>query len=293
MKRMLMLILLLCLLCSAAHAESTAADITVGPVTVKSDIAELDLDSLTTEAIPASDLLTAFAAMPNLTHVTMFEQPIAVADMETILAAFPNVDFDWTVQLDQYRIRTDATAFSTLKGRQEPRYTTEDLEPLKYCTELLAIDLGHNNVSDLSFLTQWPHLKILIIVDSKNPITDITPLAELHELEYVELFMQGITDLTPLSNKPNLLDLNLCHNNATDLTPLLTNTSMERLWISFNRKLSKEQIKDFKAAMPNLRMETEEYQSTGAGWRNHKRYEVIKEVFSTRIYRPFDAADNP
>lgn len=285
MKRLCMLTLLFCLICVSACAQ----EISLGSVTVDSNAAVLDLDSLTTESIPPADLTAAFSAMPNLTHVSMFEQDITVPDMEEILAAFPQVTFDWTVQLDQYRIRTDATAFSTLKGRQDPRYTTEDLEPLKYCTELLAIDLGHNDVSDLSFLTQWPHLKVLIIVDSKTPITDITPLAELHELEYVELFMQGITDLTPLGNKPNLLDLNLCHNQATDLTPLLTNTSMERLWISFNRKLTKDQIKEFKAAMPDLRMETEEYQSTGAGWRNHKRYEVIKEMFSTRVYRPFDA----
>ena len=285
MKRLCMLTLLFCLLFLSAFAQ----ELSLGSITVDSSASVLDLDSLTTEPIPPADLTSLLAAMPNLTHVTMFEQDITVPEMEEILAAFPQITFDWTVQLDQYRIRTDATAFSTLKGRQDPRYTAEDFEPLKYCTELLAIDLGHNNVSDLSFLTQWPHLKVLIIVDSKTPITDITPLAELHELEYVELFMQGITDLTPLGNKPNLLDLNLCHNQATDLTPLLTNTSMERLWISFNRKLTKDQIKEFKTAMPDLRMETEEYQSTGAGWRNHQRYEVIKEMFSTRVYRPFDA----
>ena len=161
------------------------------------------------------------------------------------------------------------------------------MAPLKYCTQLEAIDLGHNNVSDLSFLTQWPHLKILIIIDSQKPVTDLSPLAELNELEYVELFMQGITDLTPLANKPKLLDLNLCHNSVTNLTPLYSDTSLERLWISYNKGLSDEQVAAFKEAVPGCQVETVEYQSTGAGWREHDRYFVIKDVFETRVYRPF------
>ncbi|MGN1021027.1 MAG: leucine-rich repeat domain-containing protein [Aristaeellaceae bacterium] len=262
-------------------------DVTFGGVTVPGDTTVLDLDSLTKDTIKTTFLRQGLTCLTQLTHVTMFEQKISVKDMEAIIADFPQITFDWSVQIGTYRIRTDATAFSTLKGRQEPRFTARDMEPLKYCTRLEAIDLGHNNVSDLSFLTQWPHLKILIIIDSKRPVTDLTPLAELNELEYVELFMQGITDLTPLANKPNLLDLNLCHNSVTDLTPLYSDTSLERLWISYNKGLSDEQVSAFQAAVPGCQVETVEYQSTGAGWREHERYFVIKDVFETRVYRPF------
>ena len=262
-------------------------DVTFGGVTVPGDTTVLDLDSLTKDTIKTTFLRQGLTCLTQLTHVTMFEQKISVKDMEGIMADFPQITFDWSVAIGSYRIRTDATAFSTLKGRQEPRFTAKDMEPLKYCTLLEAIDLGHNNVSDLSFLTQWPHLKILIIIDSQKPVTDLTPLAELNELEYVELFMQGITDLTPLANKPNLLDLNLCHNSVTDLTPLYSDTSLERLWISFNRGLSDEQVAAFKEAVPGCQVETVEYQSTGAGWREHERYFVIKDVFETRVYRPF------
>lgn len=262
-------------------------DVTFGGVTVPGDTTVLDLDSLTKDTIKTTFLRQALTCLTQLTHVTMFEQKISVKDMESIMADFPQITFDWSVQIGTYRIRTDATAFSTLKGRQEPRFTAKDMAPLKYCTQLEAIDLGHNNVSDLSFLTQWPHLKILIIIDSKKPVTDLTPLAELNELEYVELFMQGITDLTPLANKPKLLDLNLCHNSVTDLTPLYSDTSLERLWISYNKGLSDEQVAAFQEAVPGCRVETVEYQSTGAGWREHERYFVIKDVFETRVYRPF------
>ena len=75
-------------------------------------------------------------------------------------------------------IRPGMTAFSTLKGRQEPRYTAEDVaEPLREnCPDLLALDLGHNDVSNLEFVTAWPRLRRLIVVDSRTPITDISPL---------------------------------------------------------------------------------------------------------------------
>ena len=262
-------------------------DVTFGGVTVPGDTTVLDLDSLTKDTIKTTFLHQGLTCLTQLTHVTMFEQKISVKDMEGIMTDFPQITFDWSVAIGSYRIRTDATAFSTLKGRQEPRFTARDMEPLKYCTQLEAIDLGHNNVSDLSFLTQWPHLKILIIIDSQKPVTDLTPLAELNELEYVELFMQGITDLTPLANKPNLLDLNLCHNSVTDLTPLYSDTSLERLWISYNKGLSDEQVAAFKEAVPGCQVETVEYQSTGAGWREHERYFVMKDVFETRVYRPF------
>ena len=262
-------------------------EVSFGGVTVPGEVTELDLDSLTTETVKTTFLRQGLTCLTQLTHVTMFEQKISLGDMEALMADFPQITFDWSVPIGTYRIRTDATAFSTLKGRQEPRFTAKDMEPLKYCTLLEAIDLGHNNVSDLSFLTQWPHLKILIIIDSKNPVTDLTPLTELNELEYVELFMQGITDLTPLANKPHLLDLNLCHNSVTDLTPLHSDTALERLWISYNRGLSDEQVEAFKAAVPGCQVETVEYQSTGAGWREHERYFVIKDVFETRVYRPF------
>lgn len=261
--------------------------VAVGDLEVDSDTTELNLDGQAKRATLAR-FTEALACLPNLTRVTMFDYTFSVREMEALMAAYPHISFDWTVRINDYRIRTDATAFSTAKGRQEPRYTAKMLEPLKYCTQLEAIDLGHNNVSDLSFLTNWPHLKRLIIIDSRTPVTDLSPLAELNELEYVELFMQNITDLTPLANKPHLLDLNLCYNDVTDLTPLYTDTALERLWISRNYHLSDEEIAAFQAAVPGCQVETETAKSTEAGWREHPRYFIMKESFDTRTYIPFE-----
>lgn len=200
-----------------------------------------------------------------------------------------------TLDINGLKIRPGMTAFSTLKGRQEPRYTAEDVaEPLtQYCPDLLALDLGHNDVSDLSFVKAWPKLRRLIVVDSKTPITDISPLAELEDLEYVELFMQNIMDISALAGKTHLIDLNLAHNDITDLTPLHSCTGLKRLWISYNRHLSDAQIKAFQEAVPECRVVNNEWNSTGRGWRETAKgpvphYRILMESFRSGEYIPFE-----
>ncbi len=252
----------------------------------------LDLDGRgLSRKVKLPALQALLSCMQNLREVIMTDARYEVEDMEALLSAFPEVTFRWTVRHNGMTFLPGATAYSTLKGRQEPRYTAEDMAPLlRWCPDLLALDVGHNNVSDLSFLQAWPGLRRLIVIDSKVPVTDISPLSELKDLEYVELFMQNITDLTPLSGHTRLLDLNLCHNDITDLTPLWSCTSLERLWISYNPNLPQEQIDALKEHLPNCRVETEEWSSTGAGWREHPRYFVMYDSFTSGTYIPFDSS---
>lgn len=269
-------------------------NVMIGKLSVPSDTTVLDLDALASPSTTFQQVRAGLALLPKLERVIMYKLIYRFEDMQRLLSEHPTVHFDWTIHWNvckgrMINLRTDATAFSTRKGRQDPRYTAETaMEKLQYCPDLLAIDLGHNNVSDLSFLQNWPGLRRLIIIDSKTPVTDLSPLAALDDLEYVELFMQNITDISPLANKTKLLDLNLCHNNVTDLSPLYTCTSLERLHISYNPNLTQEEVDKLQAALPNCVIETETYQSTGAGWRTHPRYEVMAQSFVDCVYYPFD-----
>lgn len=273
-------------------------EVGLGGASIDGDATELNVDELGISAkTKLNDIRRALACLPKVRRVTMYSLIYPKDQMEALLADFPDVRFDWSVHwyVCPGRItdlRTDATAFSTLKGRQEPRYTADKLMPyLRYTPDLLAIDVGHNNVSDLSFLLNWPGLRRLICIDSKTPVTDISPLAELPDLEYVELFMQGITDISPLANHTKLLDLNLCHNKIEDFSPLYTCTSLERLYISYNPGLSDEAIAALQAALPDCRIETKVYGSTDAGWREHPRYDVMYKSFQDSVYYPFEDAE--
>ncbi len=266
----------------------------LGGLTFSTGDTVMNLDA-TAQKIKPYDLSMALHALPTVEKVIMYGHPITVEDAEKYLfTQFPAVDFDWTMHWricagSEHDLRDDATAFTTAKGRQDPRLTAKQVwQRLQYLPDLLAIDVGHNNVSDLSFLTNYPNLRRLICIDSKKPVTDISPLAELMDLEYVELFMQGITDLTPLANHTRLLDLNLCHNKITDLTPLYSCVNLERLWISRNPGLTVEEIERFQQALPNCQVEYKEYQSTGAGWREHPRYFVMIKSFEDKTYYPFE-----
>ena len=266
----------------------------VGNATISSEDTVMDLDTPKGEA-KLSAIAAALDALPNIDTVLMYKyRPSLKGVSSYLLDKYPEVDFGWTLDWlicegRRVRLRSDATAFSTAKGRQDPRYTAAQIwERLQYFPDLLAIDVGHNNVSDLSFLTNFPELKRLICIDSKKRVTDISALSELYELEYIELFMQDITDISPLANHTKLLDLNLCHNNITDLSPLYSCTSLERLHISYNPNLTAEEVAKLQEQLPNCVIETETYQSTGAGWREHDRYFIMIKSFEDNTYYPFE-----
>lgn len=266
----------------------------LGNATFSSEDTVMDLDTPRGE-VKLSQIAAALDALPGIERVIMHKYTPKLATLDSyLLTPYPDVQFEWTLNWlicngRRIRLRYDATVFSTGKGRQDPRYTSKQIwEKLQYFPDLVAIDVGHNNVSDLSFLSNFPGLKRLICIDSKKPVTDISVLAELKELEYIELFMQDITDISALANHEKLLDLNLCHNNVTDLSPLYSCTSLERLWISYNPNLTAEEVAKLQEKLPNCVIETKSYESTGAGWRKHPRYDILIKSFEDNTYYPFD-----
>lgn len=268
----------------------------LGNAIISSEDTVMDLDTPKGEA-KLSQIAAALDALPNIEQVLMYKYRPSLNGMaDYLLKPYPDVDFGWTLNwliCDGRRIylRSDATAFSTGKGRQDPRYTSSQIwDRLQYFPDLLAIDVGHNNVSDLSFLANFPNLRRLICIDSRQPVTDISVLAQLPDLEYVELFMQGITDLTPLANHTKLLDLNLATNDVTDLSPLYSCVNLQRLWISSNPNLTVEEIEEFQRHVPGCQVihTLPKGDETGGGWREHPHYEVLIQSFEDNTYYPFD-----
>ena len=239
------------------------------------------------------DFLSGF---PNLESVDMFSTKIKADSMALLKERFPQVHFGWTMVIGgDHLVRTDQTAFSTLHNNKSKGHTEEDFSVLKYCDHLYALDIGHNHVSDLSFLYDLPELKVLIV--ACNSIRDITPLASLEGLEYLELFKNRISDLTPLTGLTNLLDLNICFNSITAWSPLLGMTWLERLWV-YNSNfyggkppIPTDVVQSLKEALPGTHIDSTHYSTLG-GWREHDRYFVIKEMFKTGVYIPFSTEDS-
>ena len=226
-------------------------------------------------------------AMPNLQRVSMVNCGLSDEQMSGLCDRHPDVRFIWIIHFGKYTLRTDATAFTTNLYAVNPyHYTSGTFAMLRYCKDLMYLDIGHCELTSIEGLAGLTKLRVLILAD--NNITDISPLAGLQDLEYVEIFLNKVSDLTPLANKTKLKDLNIYYNPAiTDLTPLESCTALERVWLG-HCGFSDAKLSRLRKALPNAKVYAGSGGSTDGGWRSHKRYKVIKQMNKTGQYVPFD-----
>ena len=318
---LILLILLALLFCIPAFAEEAAeipaegstVTLAVGKqtLTVPADSEYVDLGTiaLNNGDEKAFKALEAFmSSLPNLKKLDMYATEIRRGRIAHLAAAFPQVEFGWTMVIEPcsnklhperrrlHLVRADDTAFSTLHNKYCTGHTDLDFSVLKYCRNLQALDIGHNKVTDLSFLYDLPHLKVLIL--ALNNISDITPIGSLKELEYLEIFRNYITDISPLANCKNLVDLNLCNNTISDYSPLLELKHLRRLWLARsnnygNVPLPSGTVDKLQAALPDCLINTTSTGTEG-GWRNHVRFEEgISKIFEfgNQHYIPFQTLE--
>ena len=248
-------------------------------VPVRSTDAEIDL-SYRKIGDNGAQVEALVPGMHHLEKVVMLECGISDEDMDALNKRHEDVKFVWMVHFGGYQMRSDETAFIAAKWEKGYLFNST-AGPLKYCTDLIALDMGHQKFTDITFLYNMPHLRFLILAD--GPVSDITPIASLQELEYLELFKTQVTDLSPLLECKNLKDLNICYipfaaaDSAYEV--LLQTTWLERLFY-FGNPWSQAQRDAIRDAYP----ETSEVvlynglESTGLDWRYHERYYEMRDL---------------
>ena len=253
---------------------------------------EIDLSK--TKLTGTEEIESLVRKLPFLKKAVLCDCGLTNEQMESLCDAHPDIKFVWTIVIGKRKLRTDAVGFST---KNPSKYTNPkssdaynesvkkavrlyegDIEALKYCTDLEALDLGHNYLtnSDLEVIAGLTKLKILILADNK--ITDISALTTLKNLEYIELFMNKIPDLSPLTEMPSLVDVNVCNTGVSDLTPLFELTGAKRLWYAMN-PFSREQAAAVKAALSDCVCNYTTRDETGEGWREDPRYRWMRSYF--------------
>lgn len=239
-------------------------------------------------------LEAALALLPRLEKCVVCDCGLSNEQMEALCEAYPSIRFVWTIELGPHKLRTDATGFSTKnpskytspkasdeynqRVRTTKRLKAGDIEALRYCTDLVALDLGHNYLTndDLAVIGTLEHLQILILADNK--ITDISALANLRELQYIELFMNKIPDMSPLAGLTNLVDVNVCNTGLSDLTPFYQLTGLKRLWYGMN-PCDREEQKKLAEALQDCECNYTTSDETGEGWREDPRYQWMRSFF--------------
>ncbi|MCQ2521697.1 MAG: leucine-rich repeat domain-containing protein [Lachnospiraceae bacterium] len=198
-------------------------------------------------------------------------------DMDRLIAEFPDMRFVWTIYVKRWSIRTDAKGFSTLQPKVITHMLDDtDVQVFKYCTDLVALDLGHNRITDISPLQGLTKLRALILVD--NPISDITIVENFHELMYFESFCTRIADYSPLSVCENIVDLNISYSRVSDITPLMHFPKLERLWFT-HTQISEANRNRLLARYPNVKYDYTSGTSIEAGWRNHTRFNDMRQMY--------------
>lgn len=267
-----------------SRAEKLIYSISAFGKRVSSANTELNLDK--TAIASVEDVERLLERMPGLKKLSMCDCGLTQEQMAQLFDAHPDVKFVWWVQFGHYKLRTDATSFTTnLWDGNKYNYTSATFAPLRFCTDLMMLDLGHNKITSIEGLRGLKKLRVLILADNK--ISDISALEDLKDLEFVELFLNDITDLTPLADKQHLVDLNVFYNPIGGNYEVLKSiTSLQRLWIGGCR-LSADQLSDLQQALPGTKINASGRSSTGNGWRKHPHYDTLVKMYETEQFIPF------
>lgn len=186
----------------------------------------------------------------------------------------PDIKVVWLIRCDRYEARTDSIMIKFSTGK--PMLTDDDVKALKYCNEVRYLDLGHNRLRRMEFLAYMPDLEVCII--AVNSVVDISGVENCKKLEYCEFLSGIISDISPLAECTELKHLNIAYNHISDITPLYRLTKLERLWISRN-PIPEEQIEHIRELLPSCEINTTSHNPTGEGWREHPRYDLLREQF--------------
>ena len=186
-------------------------DMEVAGLKFPTDSTEIDISGQrVSDPAEVESLLSCF---PRLERVIMSDCGLDDETMDALNRRHEDIRFVWTVYVRWWPVRTDALYFYPYKMDQRFPFKDEfcdaELYPLRYCTDMVSIDLGHNaSVYTIEWAAFMPNLRYLILTEC--PVTDLTPLVNCKELVYLEMTKcWWEKDLAPLVECTALEDLNL------------------------------------------------------------------------------------
>ena len=240
-------------------------------VRFSTDAEEIDFTDIPLTIEDAAQIEALLPYMPDLKKVVMVRCGISNEDMDALNLRHDRVQFVWMVQVRIWGLRTDRTYFTVYNNDYEFPTDNRSFADLRYCRDMVAIDLGHQKFyDDPDMFENFPKLRYLVV--SNCQYETLPALAHLESLVMLELFWTNMSDITPLRDLENLRHLNITYKRVrdaeADLDTLMHMTWLERLWISYNM-YSDEQIAALKAALPDTQVQViYTTDCVSQGWRN-------------------------
>ena len=232
-----------------------------------------------------SEFYNALRFFPNVREIYLGDVNVPDEDVDRLNKAFPDTSIVWLVEFARWQARTDIKVFSTLIGATQIKsFDEKELYPLlAYCTDLRALDLGHNHMTDISLIGKLTKLEVLIIAENK--IDTIEPLGNLKNLRVLEVYnCADVDDLSPLGNCAELERLMINNTGKVRNIKALANCKKLRLLYAKSVTLADYSWEELRKDLPDCVIDTKTYVTKGQ-WRDSEQGRAVRRAFSnwTRI----------
>lgn len=252
-------------------------ELTFGENTYPDDTTEADISDLPLESVEQAERFASY--FPKLQKLIVDSGEIdndTMADFRERMRE--NYKVVWTVicgtgKYGSFAVRTDETSFMPLKHNIY-FFFDEDVYNVRYCEDMIAIDVGHMAITDVSFVENMPHLKYLIL--ALTQVRDITPLSTCKELVFLEVDHTAVTDYSPLLGCTALEDLNLGRTWG-DPEPITKMTWLKNLWW-VGRSYSVRNTLAETLTETNMLFKPGKKNTTSYGWRKLPNYYAMRDA---------------
>ena len=178
----------------------------------------------------------------------------------------------WTVELGKkLTARTDDTTFMPVREHVY-YFRDEEAYNLRYCEDMVCIDIGHMSIRNIDFVKYMPNLEYLILAHTQ--ITHIDPISSCKKLKFLELDWSPIRDLSPLVGCTALEDLNL-GNTFASFEPVKEMTWLKNLWVIGCNSGTAYKMSQ---ALPDTKVQGSGKATVDSGWRDLPNYYKMRDL---------------
>ena len=178
----------------------------------------------------------------------------------------------WTVSCgNKLKTRTDATTFMPVR-EYVYYFNDEEAYNLRYCEDMVAIDIGHMSIHNIDFVEFMPNLEYLILAHTQ--LNYIEPIRHCKKLKFLELDWSPIRDLSPLKDCTALEDVNLGKIFA-DFAPVGEMTWLKNLWMVGCSSGARYRMTE---ALPNTKVMVTGAATVANGWRDLDNYYKMRDL---------------
>ena len=179
----------------------------------------------------------------------------------------------WTVYLGPLLpTRTDTTSIMPARDGTSV-FHDEEAYNMRYCEDVIAVDVGHLDVRNVEWAAFMPHLKYLIL--AWTGVRDLTPLSNCKELVWLELDYTPVKDTMPLIGCTALEDINI---GASGIDPagLCQMPWLKNVWAIFNPGAGYKVAQ----ACPDTRVVATGSHTVSSGWRHLPNYYAMRDALN-------------